>query len=116
MFSYEIGMVYQHLCLCPCFLHYLSLFLFLQLHHVGAPVSAAVAPVTYMWRSFHNANGYNEPQEIEGSSFFRQLWVWIHAAAFSEGVDALKLACQRQVKYTGHFSFNTGLLFYLVGL
>ncbi|KAL7226950.1 hypothetical protein ACSBR1_021923 [Camellia fascicularis] len=72
-----------------------------MLHHVGAPVSAAVAPVTYMWRSFHNANGYNEPQEIEGSSFFRQLWVWIHAAAFSEGVDALKLACQKQMDDTG---------------
>ncbi|GFY99246.1 proteasome activating protein 200 [Actinidia rufa] len=47
------------------------------LHHVGAPFSPAVAPVTYIWRPFHhqnigveadshNVDGYNEPQGLTG--------------------------------------------------
>ena len=27
----------------------------------------------------------------------RQLWIWIHAAAFEEGFGALRTACQKQV-------------------
>ncbi|KAK9281384.1 hypothetical protein L1049_004284 [Liquidambar formosana] len=83
-----------------------------MLHHFGAPVSQSIAPVTYMWRSIHqqnigidaedpNSNGYNQSQRIECSSSFRQLWVWLHASAFSEGYDALKFACQKQMDETG---------------
>ncbi|XP_057474241.1 ribonucleases P/MRP protein subunit POP1 [Actinidia eriantha] len=71
-----------------------------MLHHVGAPFSSAVAPVTYMWQPFHHQN-IGVDADIDGSSSLRQLWVWIPAAAFSEGYDVLKLACQKQIDETG---------------
>lgn len=74
-----------------------------------------------MWRPFqrqdvvdadcHSADGYNGRQGIEGSSF-RQLLVWIHASAFSEAYDALKLASQKQVYQTTSFLF----IFYFYNL
>ncbi|XP_057966682.1 ribonucleases P/MRP protein subunit POP1 isoform X2 [Malania oleifera] len=81
------------------------------LHHIGAPVSQPIAPVTYMWRPFSqhivqmdahdcNLDGYSEPREIENSSF-RQFWAWLHASAFNEGYDTLKLACQKQMDESG---------------
>ena len=33
-----------------------------------------------------------------GSSL-RRLWVWIHASAFEEGYDNLKIACQKEVHF-----------------
>ena len=82
----------------------------LQLHHIGAPVSKLIAPVTYMWRpdclrNRHNGvaavdgEGVMKPESTEYSSSFRQLWVWIHASAFNEGYGALKLACQKEVNF-----------------
>ena len=44
---------------------------------------------------------------------FRQLWLWIHASAFEEGYDNLKLACQKEVHFLLR-SLKLGLLF-LVG-
>lgn len=41
--------------------------------------------------------GYIEPEDTKCSSLSRQLWVWIHASALSEGYGSLKLACQKQV-------------------
>lgn len=86
----------------------IPLFLFLQLHHVDVPVSKPIAPVTYMWRpccqqngdtnfAAHESEKCNRPESTAGHSTFRQLWVWIHASAFSEGYGALKLACQKEV-------------------
>ncbi|KAF2325066.1 hypothetical protein GH714_022562 [Hevea brasiliensis] len=83
-----------------------------MLHHVGAPVSQLIAPVTYMWRPYHlwngenggsdrNSYGCNELQSSELCSSHRQLWVWIHASAFSEGYDALKFACQKHMNESG---------------
>ncbi len=78
----------------------------MQLHHVGAPVSQPIAPVTYMWRPIlnrdsdamdHDGDGCNKPESIECSSSFRQIWVWIHVSALSEGLDSLKFACQKEV-------------------
>ncbi|XP_039061850.1 ribonucleases P/MRP protein subunit POP1-like [Hibiscus syriacus] len=77
-----------------------------MLHHVGAPHSRPIAPVTYMWHRHRqrkeddNNNCLdvverNEPCRINYSYCFRQLWVWIHASAFSEGHDALKCACEK---------------------
>ncbi|OIT07044.1 hypothetical protein A4A49_41115 [Nicotiana attenuata] len=35
-------------------------------------------------------------QKIDDCASLRRLWVWIHAAAFSEGYNALQNACERQ--------------------
>jgi hypothetical protein len=45
----------------------------------------------------HDGDGCNNPESIECSSS-RQIWVWIHVSALSEGFDALKLACQKEVR------------------
>ncbi|OMO82107.1 Ribonuclease P/MRP, subunit POP1 [Corchorus olitorius] len=76
-----------------------------MLHHVGAPLSKPIAPVTYMWRPYQqskedDSNSFGdhvetEPSRISYHSCFRQLWIWIHASAFSEGYDALKCACHK---------------------
>ncbi|XP_062160430.1 ribonucleases P/MRP protein subunit POP1-like isoform X3 [Alnus glutinosa] len=81
-----------------------------MLHHVGAPVPQPIAPVTYMWRPVlnrdsdamdHDGDGCNKPESIECSSSFRQLWVWIHVSALSEGFDSLKFACQKEMDERG---------------
>ncbi|KAJ6334374.1 hypothetical protein OIU78_011297 [Salix suchowensis] len=83
-----------------------------MLHHAGAPVSQPIAPVNYMWRpsclrnrengnTEHSSGGCNETQISDACSSHRQLWVWIHASAFSEGYDALKFACQKQMNESG---------------
>lgn len=41
--------------------------------------------------------GTDGPVSNEDCVDVRKLWVWIHASSFSEGYDALKLACQKQV-------------------
>ncbi|MBA0769512.1 hypothetical protein Gotri_018236 [Gossypium trilobum] len=77
-----------------------------MLHHVGAPLSQPIAPVTYMWRPHQGSKkddnnncldvvGSKEQCRTNSGSCFRQLWVWIHASAFNEGYDALKCACQK---------------------
>ncbi|XP_058082117.1 ribonucleases P/MRP protein subunit POP1 isoform X2 [Magnolia sinica] len=84
-----------------------------MLHHVGAPISQLIAPVTFMWRPFSsihididvendsNLNGHCMSEKSECSTSYRQLWVWIHAAAFSEGFGALRYACQELVHENG---------------
>uniref|UniRef100_A0A7I4D8V0 POPLD domain-containing protein n=1 Tax=Physcomitrium patens TaxID=3218 RepID=A0A7I4D8V0_PHYPA len=44
----------------------------------------AIAPVTYIWRPESKA-------EEE-----RQMWLWVHAAAFEEALTCLQLLCQKQ--------------------
>ncbi|KGN53376.1 ribonucleases P/MRP protein subunit POP1 isoform X1 [Cucumis sativus] len=65
------------------------------LHDVRATGTNAIAPVTYMWRPrntvFKAIDGTNM------SSTKRQLWVWLHASTASEGYDALKFACQKEM-------------------
>ncbi|KAJ0113232.1 hypothetical protein Patl1_00864 [Pistacia atlantica] len=75
-----------------------------MLHHVGAPFSQSIAPVTYMWKPSHERDGEgnaNCDNAVECPSCLRQLWLWIHASAFVEGYDALKLASQKQMNETG---------------
>ncbi|KAG7950380.1 hypothetical protein I3843_13G109400 [Carya illinoinensis] len=83
-----------------------------MLRHVGAPVSQSIAPVTYMWRSVcqesrcgdamnHNSDGGNRSESSGCCSSSRQIWVWIHVSAVSEGLDALKLACQKEMDERG---------------
>ncbi|CAI0452243.1 unnamed protein product [Linum tenue] len=77
-----------------------------MLHHVGQPTSQAIAPVSYLWRPspvVSGEKGGNEHSSMEGDMLqssepccsSRQLWVWIHASAFTEGYDALKFVCQK---------------------
>ncbi|KAK3170398.1 hypothetical protein Dsin_000176 [Dipteronia sinensis] len=77
-----------------------------MLHRVGVPLSQPIAPVTYRWKpypnhdregdgSFQNAVECNDPHVCH--SPFRQIWLWMHASAFDEGYNALKLACQKQM-------------------
>ncbi|CAK7348447.1 unnamed protein product [Dovyalis caffra] len=83
-----------------------------MLHHAGEPVSQPIAPVNYMWRpsclrnreygdNEHGYDGCNETQISDAGSSHRQLWLWIHASAFSEGYDALKFTCQKQMNENG---------------
>ncbi|XP_050369059.1 ribonucleases P/MRP protein subunit POP1 isoform X2 [Argentina anserina] len=81
-----------------------------MLHEFGAPCSTPIAPVTCMWRSSCQQNKDNDASVVyDGgacnglevtvrSSTLRQLWVWIHASAFTAGYDALKLACQKKME------------------
>ncbi|KAL5724219.1 ribonuclease P [Ranunculus cassubicifolius] len=64
-----------------------------MLHHVGAPFSQLIAPVTYMWRPFLR-------KSIDTDSF-RQLWVWMHPGSLTQGLSALKLACQNKRDKSG---------------
>ncbi|XP_072997740.1 ribonucleases P/MRP protein subunit POP1 isoform X2 [Typha latifolia] len=82
------------------------------LYHAG-PHSQLVAPVIYMWRpSFKDDNYVSTEQSIspdgcssvgrkECINSVRQLWIWIHAAAFDEGLNALRSACEKQMLVSG---------------
>ncbi|KAK9086285.1 hypothetical protein Syun_028679 [Stephania yunnanensis] len=84
-----------------------------MLHYVGAPSSEVIGPVTYMWRPCMSCNDGADHEESHGidglgasgrsspCSSFRQLWIWIHAAAFSEGFDSLQIACQKHMSEAG---------------
>ncbi|KAJ1411574.1 Ribonuclease P/MRP, subunit POP1 [Sesbania bispinosa] len=101
-----------------------------MLYQVGAPVSQPIAPVTYIWRptfqrnmssdldgrnhhsSFrqhdisdepikHDVDLYEKTDRMKHDSSFRHLWVWIHASAFEEGYDNLKLACHKEMEKRG---------------
>ncbi|ONI14814.1 hypothetical protein PRUPE_3G010600 [Prunus persica] len=73
-----------------------------MLHHLGAPFSTPIAPVTYMWRpSGQPSDGCNGLEGTENSSTFRQLWVWIHASVLTEAYHTLKLACQKEMDNRG---------------
>ncbi|KAJ4796278.1 Ribonucleases P/MRP protein subunit POP1 [Rhynchospora pubera] len=63
-----------------------------MLYHMDSSASHFVAPVLYMWQRMTS-----ERVEWEISSV-RKLWIWIHAAAFHEGCNALRIACEKQQK------------------
>ncbi|XP_043699088.1 ribonucleases P/MRP protein subunit POP1 isoform X2 [Telopea speciosissima] len=83
-----------------------------MLHHTEVLNSQPITPVTYMWRPLSRqkldiaedltSDGDRKSQNGTCRSSFRQLWVWIHAAAFAEGYDALKFACQKLMDETGN--------------
>nr|KYP51607.1 Ribonucleases P/MRP protein subunit POP1 [Cajanus cajan] len=101
-----------------------------MLHRVGAPVSQPIAPVTYIWRptsqqnmnteldgrNHHTSFGQHDigndsdkldvelcenSNKMKHDCSFRHLWVWIHASAFEEGYDSLKIACQKEMEKSG---------------
>lgn len=73
-----------------------------MLHHVGSVFARAIAPVTYMWQPQNpnfrprvdKSDTYDKQQSAERYASSRQLWIWIHPAAFREGYDALVSACE----------------------
>ncbi|KAG9449253.1 hypothetical protein H6P81_009218 [Aristolochia fimbriata] len=68
------------------------------LYHIGAPHSHLIAPVTYMWRPSYQEKINTEVGIFPTSSnSFRQMWVWLHAAAFDEGFNALNSACEKMM-------------------
>ncbi|KAK7262442.1 hypothetical protein RJT34_30015 [Clitoria ternatea] len=100
------------------------------LYQVGAPVSQPIAPVTYMWRPTSQQNMSIEPNgrnhqsssrhhdigkdsseydvelcersdRMKHISSVRHLWLWIHASAFEDGYESLKLACQKEMEKRG---------------
>lgn len=51
-----------------------------------------------MWRPQHenaDSSGHDEQEMVNSSVSTRQLWVWIHPAAYGEGYDVLKAACEK---------------------
>lgn len=64
-----------------------------MLHHAGEQNSGPIAPVIYMWRPIKKST---DNEKVNNGPFFRQLWIWIHAAALTEGYNALKSACESQ--------------------
>ncbi|KAK7256212.1 hypothetical protein RIF29_29650 [Crotalaria pallida] len=95
-----------------------------MLYRIGAPVSQAIAPVTYMWYPISQQNmsmeldGSNESMKVDidfceksdrmqDSALFRQLWVWIHASAFQEGEEFSEidpcLACNHASNAVIHY-------------
>lgn len=80
-----------------------------MLYHVGAPLSQFIAPVCYMWcpslyeNFVHDEQGHVKSISAKQESIAskRQLWLWIHAASFEEGLDALKTACEKQMHESG---------------
>ncbi|KAK3435169.1 LOW QUALITY PROTEIN: hypothetical protein EUGRSUZ_D02543 [Eucalyptus grandis] len=98
-----------------------------KLHHAGTPLSKPIAPVMYMWRHLdqHNTgkvqqdctlNREGVPENIDGSVPFCRLWVWIHTSAFTEGSDALKCACQKEMDELGSFIRRSSLESHLTKL
>ncbi|KAL2331135.1 hypothetical protein Fmac_018716 [Flemingia macrophylla] len=72
-----------------------------MLHRLGAPFSKPIAPVTYIWRPTFKQNMSTELNGRNHPTSFRHLWVWIHASAFEEGYDNLKIACQKETEKSG---------------
>lgn len=77
-----------------------------QLHDAGKPGSPPIAPVTYMWRPMQQIHTKVEgpskevtsgEPNMDNSTFYRKLWLWIHPASFKEAYDSLSLACENSV-------------------
>ncbi|KAJ3702893.1 hypothetical protein LUZ61_006598 [Rhynchospora tenuis] len=71
-----------------------------MLYHMDSSASHFVAPVMYMWQQMTSERVECEISLNSESSMssVRKLWIWIHAAAFHEGCNALRFACEKQQK------------------
>ncbi|GKB92507.1 hypothetical protein Tco_0964779 [Tanacetum coccineum] len=49
-----------------------------------------------MWRRIKHLTNTNA--KCDRANGIRQLWIWIHVAAFTKGYNALKIACGSQDK------------------
>ncbi|XP_051122354.1 ribonucleases P/MRP protein subunit POP1 isoform X2 [Andrographis paniculata] len=78
-----------------------------MIHHVGKPFDPPIAPVTYMWQPLQqmsaNVGGSNtdisdSEEMVKNDSIIRKVWIWIHAAAFRDAYDALRLSSEKPVE------------------
>ncbi|GMF64642.1 unnamed protein product [Phytophthora lilii] len=69
-----------------------------MLYHEGQFPHGAIAPVTFMWRPLKKdyENGEFKLHD-EWQSAKRQLWLWVHPAAYMEAATAIASACQAVV-------------------
>lgn len=74
------------------------------LYHEGQFPSGAICPVSFMWRPLQAdsrragdiADDSNKKFELHADwqETKRQLWLWVHPAAFMEAASAIASACQ----------------------
>uniref|UniRef100_K3WLE1 POPLD domain-containing protein n=1 Tax=Globisporangium ultimum (strain ATCC 200006 / CBS 805.95 / DAOM BR144) TaxID=431595 RepID=K3WLE1_GLOUD len=71
------------------------------LYHEGQFPRGAICPVTFMWRPLQSDSRVSESAEdsrfqlhADWQETKRQLWLWIHPAAFMEAASAIKAACE----------------------
>ncbi|POM78407.1 Ribonucleases P/MRP protein subunit [Phytophthora palmivora] len=69
-----------------------------MLYHEGQFPQGAIAPVTFMWRPLKKDYDGPEFKLHEGwQQTKRQLWLWVHPAAYMEAAMAIAAACQEVV-------------------
>ncbi|KAG6617622.1 Ribonucleases P/MRP protein subunit POP1 [Phytophthora cinnamomi] len=69
-----------------------------MLHHEGQFPRGAIAPVTFMWRPLEKDYETQEFQlHGDWQNSKRQLWLWVHPAAYMEAATAIASACQAVV-------------------
>ncbi|KAF4322837.1 hypothetical protein BBO99_00002407 [Phytophthora kernoviae] len=70
-----------------------------MLYHEGQFPKGAIAPVNFMWRPL-KADYVEEEFKLHGEwqSTKRQLWLWVHPAAYMEAATAIAGACQTVVR------------------
>ncbi|KAG7384135.1 Ribonucleases P/MRP protein subunit pop1 [Phytophthora pseudosyringae] len=69
-----------------------------MLYHDGQFPQGAIAPVTFMWRPLQkDYEGGDFELHKDWQSTKRQLWLWVHPAAYMEAATAIAAACQEVV-------------------
>ncbi|KAF3336244.1 ribonucleases P/MRP protein subunit POP1 [Carex littledalei] len=69
-----------------------------MLYHMDSSASRLIAPVKYMWHHMRSeiVECKNSSNNESGILSVWKLWIWVHAAAFHEGYNALRAACEKQ--------------------
>ncbi|KAL8002281.1 putative ribonuclease P/MRP protein subunit Pop1 [Plasmopara halstedii] len=65
-----------------------------MLHHVGQFPKGTIAPVTFMWRPLkkdYETGVFQLHDDWQNTK--RQLWLWVHPAAYMEAATAIAAAC-----------------------
>ncbi|KAL4086790.1 hypothetical protein PRIC1_013850 [Phytophthora ramorum] len=69
-----------------------------MVYHEGQFPHGAIAPVTFMWRPLkadYEAEEFKLHEDWQSTK--RQLWLWVHPAAYMEAATAIASACQAVV-------------------
>lgn len=76
-----------------------------MLYHEEQFPMGAICPVSFMWRPLQvdwRNDGENELHE-NWLQTKRQLWLWIHPAAYMEAATAIATACQSVVENASEY-------------
>ena len=79
-------------CIWPSYVEDFVAVCFCQLHHVGEAPYKLIAPIILLWKPVLPVTG-----DIQMDQSERDLWIWVHAAAFEEALQALQLTCRKVV-------------------